>query len=167
METMNFGKHKGELVSLVPTDYLIWCVDNMKRPPKIVIAELERRASLHGTRDAVAAASAVSAVAFQQARPKTKRGSKRRQRPEKPRLSRQERLAQRRRAQATARLDRIQAHPVVGEDFDRLRLAFTQADGDEEGCPFDTPDDLYTGPSLAYSGGRWNIVPSEFPPEFF
>jgi hypothetical protein len=56
---------------------------------------------------------------------------------------------------------------VVGEDFDRIRLAFAQADGDEEGCPFDTPDDPYTGPSLAYSGGRWNIVPSEFPPEFF
>lgn len=167
METMNFGKHKGEFVSLVPTDYFIWCAENMAIPPKIVVAELERRASLHGTRDALAAACAVSGLAFSQAQPKKKRGCKKRHKREKPQVSRKERRALRQREQAAARLDRVQSQPVVGEDFDRLRLALAQADGSEEDCPFDTPDEPCTGPSLSYSGGRWNIVPSEFPPEFF
>jgi hypothetical protein len=167
LETMRFGKHKGELVSLVPTDYLVWCVENMSIPPKAVVAELQRRAAMHGTRDALTAASAVSAVAFEQARPQRPQCKKRRKKKEKPAADRKERRAAIQRQEAAARLSRAQARPVVGADFDRLRVAFSQAGGDEEACPFDTAGEPYAGPELNYSGGRWNIVEPEFPEEYF
>ena len=163
LETMTFGKYKGQLVSLVPTNYLIWCVEYMAIPPKIVVAELERRAGRHGTRDAIEAACAVSGVAFKQAQTKKKRGAKKAKKRKQPKASRQEKRAQRQREQAASRLERAQAEPVVGEDYDRLRLAYAQAGGDEDACPFATEAEPYEGPEMYYQGGQWNIAPDEFP----
>jgi hypothetical protein len=43
VEVMYFGRHKGQSVSEVPTGYLVWCLDRVRRCPKPVIEELVRR----------------------------------------------------------------------------------------------------------------------------
>lgn len=64
MERMTFGKHKGLPCCDVPIEYLCWAADTLGAPPQCVIDELKRRAERHGTREAIAAASAVSSLAF-------------------------------------------------------------------------------------------------------
>ena len=59
---ITFGKHKGLLASEVPIDYLAWAVKTLKRPPSCLLPELERRASLHGTRDALTALETLSSI---------------------------------------------------------------------------------------------------------
>jgi len=43
---MEFGKHKGELITLVPMNYLMWCAENITRGPAVpaIAAEINRRA---------------------------------------------------------------------------------------------------------------------------
>jgi hypothetical protein len=57
---MTFGKHKGLPVSDVPLAYLVWASQKLTNTPRCVVDELERRAGMHGTREAVDAAAAVS-----------------------------------------------------------------------------------------------------------
>lgn len=70
METaiIDFGRYKGRPVCDVPVDYLGWAVTAMRHPPASIVMELKRRAQLHGTKDAIDAAAAVSALGFQKAR---------------------------------------------------------------------------------------------------
>ena len=164
--TINFGKHKGELLSVVPCEYLIWCAENMADPPKCVVEELARRSTQHGSRQAANAAAAVASLLFRAVKPKPKRvkQSNRKRQEARQRAAEAKRSLDRQRA--ADRLKKVQSRPAVGEDFNRLRLAFAQAGGEDEACPFDTDDEPYTGPSLSCSGGRWSIAPPEFPPEF-
>lgn len=67
MERMTFGKHKGLPCCDVPIEYLLWAADTLGAPPQCVIDELKRRAERHGTRESVAAASAVCSLAFKPA----------------------------------------------------------------------------------------------------
>jgi hypothetical protein len=71
----DFGMHKGQPACDVPIDYLTWAATAMRSPPACIVMELRRRAALHGTRDAVEAVAAVSALGFRQAR-KAKRRRK-------------------------------------------------------------------------------------------
>lgn len=57
---MSFGKHRGLPACDVPLDYLVWATASMARPPACVMDELRRRASLHGTRDALEAQSVLN-----------------------------------------------------------------------------------------------------------
>ena len=47
MDVMQFGKHKGMAMELIPMPYLLWCAANLKKCP-LVIQELDRRGVLDG-----------------------------------------------------------------------------------------------------------------------
>lgn len=74
--TFGFGKYRGLPACDVPIDYLIWAADTHGQPHKCVVDELRRRASRHGTREALAAASALSSLAFNMARVRRKKARK-------------------------------------------------------------------------------------------
>lgn len=86
MNVMTFGRHKGLPSCDVPIEYLLWAANTLGTPPRCVIDELKRRAERHGTRESVAAASAVCSLAF---RPASKsRRKHRRKRRERQRAKR-------------------------------------------------------------------------------
>lgn len=72
---ITFGKHCGQPASEIPLKYLIWAASSLAQPPKCVVEELKRRASQHGSREAVEASAAVSSILFKRS---TKKGRKRR-----------------------------------------------------------------------------------------
>jgi hypothetical protein len=45
MDVMQFGKHKGMAMELIPMSYLLWCAAKLKKCP-LVIQELDRRGVL-------------------------------------------------------------------------------------------------------------------------
>lgn len=67
-DIINFGNHKGQHACEVPIDYLVWAATAMQKPRPCIVLELRRRADLQGTRDAVEACAALSALSFRQAR---------------------------------------------------------------------------------------------------
>jgi hypothetical protein len=71
--TITFGKYVGYLASEVPLQYLIWASSSLASPPQCVIDELKRRADMHGSRDSVEAAAAVSSLLFKGSTKKGKR----------------------------------------------------------------------------------------------
>ena len=48
MEVMRFGRYVGRLVREVPTDYLLWCYDNVTTCPVYVVDELGSRGIITG-----------------------------------------------------------------------------------------------------------------------
>ena len=72
---MTFGRHRGELASEVPLEYLLWAVSSLADPAPCVVEELKRRSEQHGMRGAIEAAAAVSSLLYKR---QTKRGKKRR-----------------------------------------------------------------------------------------
>lgn len=44
--TMPFGKHKGELIENLPTDYMVWCLENIERLSSTVKTEMENQIAL-------------------------------------------------------------------------------------------------------------------------
>jgi hypothetical protein len=67
-DIINFGNHKGQHACDVPIDYLVWASSAMQKPRPCIVVELKRRAERLGTRDAVEACAALSALRFRQAR---------------------------------------------------------------------------------------------------
>ena len=156
METMRFGKHKGMCVSEVPTDYLEWCYDQIANCPSYVTEELGRRGVMTG--DVWLARS----------------------RQDRALMTRQEKLirklcktearkaafAERQRKAAKEKLAEMQAGiNIVGHQYQSLRDEFDRAGGDQDECPFDTDDHKYSGPTMVFMGGKFVVVPSEFPQE--
>jgi hypothetical protein len=47
VDVMQFGKHKGVAMDLIPLSYLRWCAENLRKCP-LVIQELDRRGELGG-----------------------------------------------------------------------------------------------------------------------
>lgn len=86
--TMTFGRHRGEPASEVPIKYLLWAASSMPTPPPCVVEELTRRASRHGSREAIDAASAVSSLAYRQAKTPGKKKKKKWRRFKRNRMSR-------------------------------------------------------------------------------
>jgi hypothetical protein len=76
---VKFGKHKGLTFDQVPISYLTWYVTNIATPSAEVVAELERRSQLLGSRDCVTACAALAALRHRQtANTSSHRRSKRR-----------------------------------------------------------------------------------------
>jgi hypothetical protein len=73
-DVVNFGIHKGLLVSEVPVEYLAWAVKTLKRPQGCLLPELERRSCLHGTRDSLTALEALSSIKCRTRRKKRYKG---------------------------------------------------------------------------------------------
>ena len=73
-DVVNFGIHKGLLVSELPVEYLAWAVKTLKRPQGCLLPELERRAGLHGTRDSLTALEALSSIKCRTLRKKCHKG---------------------------------------------------------------------------------------------
>jgi hypothetical protein len=70
---MTFGRHLGQPASEMPLRYLLWAASSLATPPECVVEELKRRASLHGSREAVEAAAAVSSLLFKGSTKKAKK----------------------------------------------------------------------------------------------
>lgn len=72
---MAFGRHKGMAVVHLPVEYLAGLAEKMATPPAYVLAELQRRAAIKETRDALLAQSALSSRLY----PKRRRRQTQRQ----------------------------------------------------------------------------------------
>ena len=73
-QILNFGKYKGTPVSEVFIEYLVWAAKTLKRPQGCIILELERRATLHGTRDSLTALEALSSIKCRTTRKRRHKG---------------------------------------------------------------------------------------------
>jgi hypothetical protein len=142
---MGFGKFSGVPVTDVDDGYLVWCAENMTHCPLYIIGELNRRG--RGTANWALSSSL----------------SDKQKRREKKRMRGQIK-SERMRASAIDRMKAMASGVVVtGDQYARLSAEFLRAGGDETSCPFDCDDYQYEGPTVAMSGGRPTIIPSEFP----
>lgn len=73
---IDFGQYENELVRDVPVDYLAWAARKMSKTPDYIIAELRDRAAIHGTRDALDAASALSDYKYRTTKNRKKKRKK-------------------------------------------------------------------------------------------
>lgn len=46
-DVMLFGKHKGKNMEDVPLDYLMWCLKEIRKCPRNVLQEIDRRTGLN------------------------------------------------------------------------------------------------------------------------
>jgi hypothetical protein len=140
---MRFGKHKGTLVSEVPTQYLTWVMETFPRPPDYVVAEVVRRGSTQFGGDAILCQAAISDRAFDSAR-----GGRKKWRRKPPRGASNPRRAAKRAARGEVARQKAKESEsrmakgvwIVGENFERLRHEFIASGGDVDSCPFEAPD---------------------------
>ena len=125
---ISFGKYQGLDSSIVPVEYLEWCVENMSWVHPEIIHELKVR-SKHCSR----CAASVLLVG---------KGSKKKQK----KFYRNKDVAKRaesRRAKDCA------PRTIVGEHYEAMREQWELAGGDSSQCPF---GDDYSGPFLGWDG---------------
>lgn len=134
------GKHRGVKIMDLPVDFLEWAA--VKMDWGWAKKELGRRhLSLHC--------------------PSPEKSSRLQKKQEK-----KEAFAEHQRQEAHTKLAQMQEGVViVGSDYHRLRQDFDRLDGDADDCPFDAGDRHYSGPTMAFMGGKFVMVPSEFPRE--
>jgi hypothetical protein len=154
MEAMRFGKYRGAPVSQVPIDYLKWCYDQMTNCPSYVTEELGRRGVM--TADVWLTRHSQKVIAKKN---KAIQRSAKREARKADFAAHQRRVAQEKMAEMQAGVT------IVGSGYERLRQDCDRMDCDPDECPFDTDDHKYSGPTMAFMGGKFVMVPSEFPRE--
>ena len=141
---VRFGRYKGTPISEVPTQYLTWVMETFQRPPKYIVAEVERRGACQFGRESVACRAAVVEKTWRDAK-----GAKRRWRRKKPGAPKSEKRALRAAKTSEAARQKAKAAEarmaqgvwLVGSSFHRLREEFVASGGDVNSCPFVTPED--------------------------